>query len=178
MGRTIAWVLLCHLALSAQVPTNFALLDSLAREASISLLKVYRCDSVTIVPAESVARWLIAEKLLSSGVVVRTTAPCSLAIADCAVRYQLHPSDAEHIVRTVRVELRLLTPETALSTAQSYTDTLARSDLVQVEMPRSELTSAPVPPPPRSLWDDILEPAIVVVSAAVTLLLLFTARTR
>ncbi len=166
------------LGVFGQVPTNFFLLDSLSTHAVRELVKTGMCDSAAIVPMESGARWLVVEKWTALGKTVSAHPLCTLAIADCAVRYTLYPASRDSIERQARVELRLLSSSGVQRAIAEHRDTIARSDLVTVELPRSELTSSPVPPPPRSLWDDLLEPVVIVASVATTLLLLFTARSR
>jgi len=171
-------VVLGYHVLWSQVPTNFALLDSLSQQAVRHIIEHRRCDSATIVPPDAVARWLIVEKWIHAGKTVSAAAPCTLAIADCAIRYANYPNSRDSLERHARVELRLLPPDGAFRAIAEYCDTIARSDVAAVELPRSELTTSPVPPPPRSIWDDVLEPVVIVASIATTLLLLFTARTR
>ncbi|GIV54767.1 MAG: hypothetical protein KatS3mg039_1285 [Candidatus Kapaibacterium sp.] len=162
-----------------QVPTNFSLLDSLSTQAVSQLLQHHLlCDSVTIVPLDAVARWLIVEKWKAAGKEITPAAPCTVAIADCTIRYALHATERDSLQRQARVELRLLWAWGVHRAVAVYHDTIARSDLAAVELPRSELTTSPVPPPPRSVWDDLVEPVVIVASVATTLLLLFTARTR
>ncbi|MCX7930209.1 MAG: hypothetical protein N2663_05760 [Chlorobi bacterium] len=181
MNRSISivavWVLAVGLA-TAQVRTNFLLLDSMVAYAVHELAPSVRCDTIAVVPYRSVARWLVVEKWMAMGKTVADDARCVVAIADCAVRYALHPTQRDMLVRTITVDLRALGPEETYRTTYQHTDTLAREEILRVELPRSELTSSPVPSPPRSLWDDVLEPVIVVASVATTLLLLFTARSR
>ncbi|MCX8052037.1 MAG: hypothetical protein N3B17_09130 [Chlorobi bacterium] len=169
----VAAAVLC----SGQVRTNFSLLDSMVARA-VSDLPCGGCDSAVVLPYQSAARWLVVEKWIASGKTTTENARCTLAIADCAVRYALHPTERDSVIRTVTVDVRLMTPDTTCRSMSQYADTLAREDIVAVELPRSELTSSPVPPPPRSLWDDLLEPVVIVASVATTLLLLFTARSR
>ncbi len=164
--------------LFCQVPTNFFLLDSLSAQAVQELVSAGVCDSAAVVPTESNARWLVVEKWSAMGKTVSSFSPCTVAIADCAIRYMLHPPSRDSIVRHARVELRLLSSAGVHRAIAEHRDTIARSDLVSVELPRSELTASPVPPPPRTLWDDLLEPVVIVASVATTILLLFTARSR
>ncbi|KXB97060.1 MAG: hypothetical protein AA908_08965 [Chlorobi bacterium NICIL-2] len=164
--------------LSAQVRTNFSILDSLTSAAVRQVGSISSCDSVAVVPMESALRWLVVEKLSGRGIAIRASAPCTLAIADGAVRYGLYAPSRDSIERTARVELRLLAFDSTHTIAVEFQDVLARADIALAELPRSELTAAPVPPLPRSLWDDLLEPVIVVASVATTLLLLFTVRSR
>ncbi|MCS7000734.1 MAG: hypothetical protein RML15_05540 [Bacteroidota bacterium] len=178
--RCCSWWIgtLASVPLAAQVQTNFFLLDSLAQRSVAAFVAMFSCDSVVVVPPTSAAHWLIVEKLLAHGIPVRPIAPCTLAIADCAVRYGLHPSSRDSLQRTVTVELRTMALDTTQRIRFVHQDVLARSDVAAAELPRSDLTTSPVPPPPRSLWDDILEPVIIVASVATTLLLLFTVRSR
>jgi hypothetical protein len=166
------------LAVPAQVRTNFSVLDSLTSAAVAEIASISGCDSLAVVPVESALRWLVVEKLTGLGIAVRASAPCTLAIADGAVRYGLYAPSRDSIERTGRVELRFLVPDSTRTIAVEWRDVLARTDIARAELPRSELTTAPVPPMPRSLWDDLLEPVIVVASVATTLLLLFTVRSR
>jgi len=163
---------------AAQVRSNFALLDSLIAVAVAATLDSARCDTVAVVPLESALRWLVVEKYRAHGVTVGSSAPCTVAIADGAVRYALYTASRDSIERSVRVELRLLDDHGTSRAIAEWHDVLDRTDIALVELPRSELTSAPVPPPPRSFWDDVLEPVIVVASVATTLVLLFTVRSR
>lgn len=165
-------------SIPAQVRTNFSILDSLSSIAIAQIAGIPGCDSLAVVPVESALRWLVVEKLIARGITVRPSAPCTLAIADGAVRYGLYAPSRDSIERTSRVELRVLALDSTRTIAVDWRDVLARSDIALAELPRSELTRAPVPPMPRSLWDDLLEPVVVVASVATTLLLLFTVRSR
>lgn len=57
-----------------------------------------------------------------------------------------------------------------------FQDSIARSEVSLLENPHFPFTQSKVPNAPTSFWEEYLEPAIITVSAAATVLLFFTVR--
>jgi hypothetical protein len=108
----------------------------------------------------------------------------SLRVTDCAVRYFPcdHSDDSltreAHIIVVASMEeasgLVMPIPTTALD----YRDTVARRSITGLESKQYEFANSSVPEPQKTFWKTVVEPAIVVAAAVITVVLLFTVRTQ
>ncbi|MBU3741555.1 MAG: hypothetical protein FGM24_04640 [Candidatus Kapabacteria bacterium] len=57
-------------------------------------------------------------------------------------------------------------------------DVMSRDNVASTQTDQHPSMRGDVPPPPRDIWDDVLEPVVYVAAAAVTVVLLFTVRSR
>lgn len=180
--RTIALCLWALPTTAAALPTEAELLRSALRE---SLSKVCEIKNTPIGIQSMTGLWIVEESLLGCGVSLAADAKkadTAVVMNDLAVRY--HPTDdSEILIRTARVEATLVLqspsakiPITRL--AAEHTDTLARSSVDALRSPELGSLVHALPEKPKSLWDEALEPIVVVSSIALTVFLLFSVRTR
>lgn len=109
-----------------------------------------------------------------------------IVLVDVSTRYDRtdHPDSVSRLVTARLYEERIDADGRAVPLRTSDTATWQRTDVLgrdQVNALQSTQHPAmhgDVPPPPRDLWDDILEPVVYVAAAAVTVVLLFTVRSK
>lgn len=174
---------------------NIELLDSVAYLCVDSLVdEIQRHTFHTIVinqhPAAERLQHLIA---LRTALPVLVGSPSSshqpptalhMFIGDYAIRYHLYTNDADSLVRETRLWLTTMaTTETASQQpspqySASLRDTIARSDIPFVESRQYAYARAPVPDSPSGLYDDVVEPLLIISSAIITTILLFTVRSQ
>ena len=109
-----------------------------------------------------------------------------IVLVDAATRYT--PTDhPDSVVRTVTARLyeerieadgRAVPLRTADTLSLQRTDILGRDQVNVLQSTQYPAMHGDVPPPPRDIWDDILEPVVYVAAAAVTVVLLFTVRSK
>ncbi len=165
--------------------SNFDLLDSLSKNCAQSVAEQVPAQSnIKLSVSDHAARWIVYQHLLRAlnerHVTVSDTASTLLdvGIVDCAVRYALC-NDRDSLRRTLNVELRATLGKQELSSVhRSLQDVFARSELNLIEVPRYEFSSSIAPTQPRSMWDDILNPLIVLGAMATTVILLFSVRSQ
>lgn len=109
-----------------------------------------------------------------------------VVILDASTRY-LPAESTDSIVRVVTFRLFEETidvdgnnmPVTPIDTLKTRrVDVMSRANIAATQTDQQPSMRGDVPPPPRDLWDDILEPVVYVAAAAVTVVLLFTVRSR
>jgi hypothetical protein len=109
-----------------------------------------------------------------------------IVILDASTRYEL-ADHADSVVRIVTLRLYeesigadgssvTIAPLDSVNTRR--TDILSRDNVAAAQSMQYSSMRGDVPPPPRNLWDDLLEPVVYVAAAAVTVVLLFTVRSR
>lgn len=187
------WLVLLCLAVPClgQIPEgNIERLRALADTFATALCRELRGWSQVWVSLEPhPAQWLLehalVERLSGCGYQLFSTGSDTLprltvAIADVGVQYET--LSADRLRRTVRWHLvaTLRHPDGRLQALAPWhgvaQDTIVREAIPLVEQPYS-FGSAPVPQQ-RSLWRELVEPALAVGTGAVILLLLFTLRSR
>ena len=116
--------------------------------------------------------------------VVTSEAPVVLTLVynDVSTRYE-SVEHTDSIRRVITVDLSAEVErdgQRTLITASPTQDTLVclRQDALAAESRQHRSTHGEMPVPDRTVWDDVLEPAIFVVAAAATVVLLFTVRSQ
>ena len=170
----------------ASVNSNFSLIDSLSQQAFARLCS--RLDnSAKLRPriSDHPAQWLLRQNLQRAFEVCGfqphdSSAPVlTIGVADCAVRYLLHASERDSLLRAARIEIRASLGDKIFDAIiLESSDAIARSDVAMLENPRYDFCSSAVPVPPRSTWDDVVEPLIILTALATTVVLLFTVRSQ
>lgn len=177
---------------------NIALLDSVARHYADTLAHDVATHSFTDFrilisqhPAAERLRQHIMARTTSS---VAINQPASridnaltvldLYIADYAIRYSLHEPSTDSLIREVHlaVNTTLTNPGGTSLPFPDYDmtlrDTVARIDIPFIESRQYLYGQAPIPDRPSGFYSDIVEPLIIVSSAIITVLLLFTVRSQ
>jgi len=106
----------------------------------------------------------------------------SVVYNDVSTRYEL-VDQADSIRRVVTVDLSATIKRgerLEVYTIDPLTDTVVciRQDAVAAESTQHAATHGEMPVAERTVWDDVLEPAIFVVAAVATVVLLFTVRSQ
>ena len=109
-----------------------------------------------------------------------------IVLVDAATRYTLtdHPDSVVRIVTArlyeerIEADGRAVPLRTADTLSLRRTDILGRDQVNALQSTQYPAMHGDVPPPPRDIWDDILEPVVYVAAAAVTVVLLFTVRSK
>ncbi len=174
----------CAVALCAA--SNFTIVDSLSLDAAQTLVRQLserKLSAVRLEVNEHAARWLIHQQVLralsAAGIRNEEKAPLlHVGIADCAVRYA-PATDRDSLLRQARVELRATVSEQTLDPiVRQSSNSIARGDVGLVENPKYDFTSSSLPAQPRSTWDDLVEPLIILGALATTVIVLFTVRSQ
>ena len=164
-----------------RVRSNFTILDSLAGRAAEHIVHTLgRRAFATLDIPDHPGRWLVKDQLhrVISLTSSHQAPPLEIRIVECDVVYRAW-TDKDSVSRTCRIELRASSPDTvALSSIQEYSDVIGRRDIVEAETPRHDITNAIVPPPRSTVWDEIMEPLVIVSALATTVVLLFSVRSQ
>jgi hypothetical protein len=180
------------------VRENIALLDSVARHYADTLAHDVATRSFTDFrilisqhPAAERLRQHIMSRTNSSVAINQPTSHIDnaltvldLYIADYAIRYALHETSTDSLVRDAHlaVNTTLTTPGGTSLPFPDYDitlrDTIARTDIPFIESRQYLYGQAPIPDRPSGFYSDIVEPLIIVSSALITVLLLFTVRSQ
>ena len=106
----------------------------------------------------------------------------TLVYNDVSTRYEL-VEQADSIRRVITVDLSAQVQHDGrikMTTIEPMQDTVvcSRQDALAAESQQHRATHGEMPDPDRTVWDDVLEPAIFVVAAVATVVLLFTVRSQ
>lgn len=170
--------------LTAEPQSNFAVMDSLCASAAQRFTTAFPGDdhvsAASLVITPHPAAWLVRQHMLATQDRARrgNEMLCELSIVECGVVYTSLP-EKDSLQRRCGVELRGTAGNDVIGPVRCIrVDTIARADVPFVETPRHEAFTATVPPPQPSVWDEILEPLLVVGALATTVVLLFTVRSQ
>ena len=191
MNLRPSYILLCVAILfSVQsllpAQSNFVLIDSLSFSVCKQLVsRIQKNEAVHIAATNHSSQWLIVQntmRALKENSIAKSDSSgknLNIGIADCGVRYLVHPTERDSLLRVSRVELRASFDGNSIEPViAERQDCISRSDVAFLENPKHEFTSSLIPPAPKSTWDDILEPLVVVAALATTVVLLFTVRSQ
>ena len=169
------------------LPTNFQLLDALAKRASDSVQNFLKSRSIerTTFTAEShPALWLLkthfTENFTFNNDSVFKNPRSEIFLKDFAVRYFSYADEPDSLIRTAQIIVSGTTnfgffiPEISLKS----NDIISRADLRFIEEAQYPFASAPIPQREISFWEEYAEPLIFISAAVITLALLFTVRSQ
>lgn len=173
---------------SAQpIPTNFQLLDNLAKHAADSVqnfLKSRSIERATFTAEQHPALWLLkmhfAENFSFNNDSTFKNVRSELFLKDFAVRYFPYADETDSLIRSAQIIISGTTnhgfniPEIAFKNS----DVIARTDLQFIEEAQYPFAAAPIPQRETSFWEEYAEPLIFISAAVVTLALLFTVRSQ
>ncbi len=103
-----------------------------------------------------------------------------LSIADASTTYRQTPQD-DTVERVITVRVNVLERRSGKPLASPIvvrTDLCTREQAAVAQSVQHHATHAAIPAKPTSFWDDIAQPAIFVLAAATTIILLFTVRSQ
>lgn len=171
-------------------PANLDLVRDCAGSLADSAFALANAPTACCSVAEHPAAWLLQEAMVKQaaqrGVGLRdcgSSVPAiTLAFTELRILYR-NGIESETIARECRVTIAAIFAPTgsAPQRQQEFTavrhDTVAASALPLIEQPGYDyLHGVNVAPPSSGFWDTVMEPAIVLGAAAVSVILLFTVR--
>ncbi|MFM8177861.1 MAG: hypothetical protein ACKOAG_01605 [Candidatus Kapaibacterium sp.] len=170
--------------LATVVRSNFAVMDDLCASAAQRFTAAFpggghvSATSLSVLPHP--AAWLVRQHVVAAQERMHrgNELICEMSVVECGVVYGSLP-EKDSLQRRCRVELRGIAGASVIGPIEAVlVDTIARADVPLVETPRHEAFTAMVPAPQTTLWDEILEPLLVVGALATTVVLLFTVRSQ
>jgi hypothetical protein len=174
---------------AAEVPSTQRVISSLLRSAHDTVVeqmddRPFRLERVDHPDGPWLESQFLTQATRAGREAVTSDAPVVVTVVynDVSTRYELvEHSDSVRRVITVDLSAQiehdgqrmLVTPEPAQDTIVCL-----RQDALAAESQQHQATHGEMPDPDRTIWDDVLEPAIFVVAAAATIVLLFTVRSQ
>jgi hypothetical protein len=174
-------------AQSQAIPTNFQLLDNLAKRTADSIenfLKSRSIERATFTAEPHAGLWLLkthfAENYNFNTDSTFKNFRSELFLKDFSVRYFPYTNEPDSLIRTVQIIISGTTNHGFNISEISFknSDVIARTDLPFVEEAQYQFATAPVPQREISFWEEYAEPLIFISAAVVTLALLFTVRSQ
>jgi nitrogen regulatory protein PII-like uncharacterized protein len=178
--------------------SNFIILDSLSSLAVkdfCNYIKKKQIDTACIRITPHPAKWLILNKIISEGKTNKLQflnadstkkynfTMLEISIKDLSVKYSLY-SDRDSLYRELNVNIcgNMKNGNGTLEVIPDfkviYFDKISRNDIDYVKSIQYDFANSQVPPVERIFFEEVTEPIILVASAAVTVLLLFTVRSK
>ncbi|MGA2297975.1 MAG: hypothetical protein ABSG15_10545 [FCB group bacterium] len=178
--------------------SNFIILDSLSSLAVkdfCNYIKKKQIDTACIRITPHPAKWLILNKIISEGKTNKLQflnadstkkynfTMLEISIKDLSVKYSLY-SDRDSLYRELNVNIcgNMKNGNGTLEVIPDfkviYFDKISRNDIDYVKSIQYDFANSQVPPVERTFFEEVTEPIILVASAAVTVLLLFTVRSK
>jgi hypothetical protein len=180
---------------------NYDILDSLSTESvstilrEVKLNRMFKGDSINVAlnikPNDRAGLLLISAlqlRAVEHGLSLKNSpdsiADFTMVIHKAGADYALLPTSSDSIIRTLSVQIRGWYKSELIShKPMIYADTVKRGSITYLEQIPGGKQFNPfvfgeVPPIPKTFWDDIVEPLVVVVALATTITLLFTVRSQ
>ncbi len=106
----------------------------------------------------------------------------NLVVKELRTMYSYTPS-SDTVERLLRVHIEAIarqgeTVRLISAPIAEQRDTLSRTDALRKQSTQRSSLYAELPPEKRTMWEDILEPAVFIVAAVTTVVLLFTVRSQ
>lgn len=178
----------------AEQSSNFSIIDSLTIELSNEIanhINNNQVQAIEIVVSSIPFDWLLEQNLVKSfnkkG--IKTFIYDSLSqnpklkvqVKNFQLLYSKVPKQTDLLQRNIKLEIsgqlqiknRLISIEIPVF---DYQDFISREHITNIENTNHSFAKAEVPPPPFSWLYDVFQPAIVVGSAIITVILFFTVR--
>ncbi len=188
------FVFFCSWIFAVAIPkSNYDLIDSLVKSASNLIIGSARQsdnDTFRIEFNRHPAAWLVREEISKSaenrkaGLKIKDSGLpfMEIAIKDCGVAYEIYPDDNDTLIRIINVSISgiLTTKDGKIIPLPEYSsslkDKISVNDLPFVQSAQHDFANSPVPVPPKSFFRQLAEPFIVISTAALVVVLLFTVR--
>jgi hypothetical protein len=177
---------------------NFNILDTLSSRAVkdfCNYIKSKQIDTACIKITPHPAKWLILNKIISEGKNYKlqfldadstrhhNETLLEISIKDLSVKYSLY-TEKDSLFRDINViicgniKYNNGTLETIPNIIKTYNDKISINDIDYIKSNQYDFANSQVPPVERTFFEEVAEPIILVASAAVTVLLLFTVRSK
>ncbi len=171
-------------SLFAETPTNMQLLDSLTSELPKNIKADFAdVSEVKLDFNKHPNAWFIEQKIVNSKlfkIVDSDSVPkLSVLLSEFGVRYTRLNNDS--LEREVKIKYEAVLYDNGITKPHDgkeyiFRDSVAEKDLAIIESSAYPFSKSPVPEQNKSWLDEALEPAILVGSAALTVILFFTVR--
>lgn len=155
-------------------------LDDIALQVRADSLSI----RVAVHPDAEFIRALAINAIGARNVVAEMNPRADLFITpvDVSTRYE-ETSAADSVDRVISMTLKAVLTENGNAKVLRTEDIvererLHRKDAIRLQSEQRASTHGPIPPMTTTIWDDILQPAIFVVAAVTTVVLLFTVRSQ
>jgi hypothetical protein len=129
-------------------------------------------------------RPFVVRRARASDTASRLVSTLRLHLADCAVRYFACEHSDDSLAREVQIILASTMESSSgvmqpiANNAATHRDTVARSAVSGLQSRQYDFTQGTVPEQQGSFWKTVVEPAVIVAAAALTIFLFFTVRTQ
>lgn len=191
-GILLAALLIFSKSTANSAEPNIAILRELAIKAGYALLENQGLNSgdtisIEIVPGQEgiFIKSGIASAAYSKGVIVKDSASnavnVKIVINRIGVEYRNIESERDSVERLLICSISGLSKKTGIVTPipdllYMHRDTLGRSEILNIESKSYAFAHSEVPPPQPSFIRSVAEPVLLITSALVTVILLFTLR--
>ncbi len=178
----------------SKLKTNFDILDSLVSLYSDNFynnLKFIPGKKICIKFNEHPAKWIFESKILgkNEGRYSFQTGDTNhdnclkleVSINDFSIKYLNEPESSDSLIRIFNIKVTSnIELSGKLDALPQFTktikDTISRNDIDYVKSIQHDFANSPVPEPKKTMFEEIIQPLIIITSAAVSILLLFTVR--
>ena len=104
-------------------------------------------------------------------------------IRDFSVKYSNHKDDDDLLIREFNLNISSVLTDRAGSIkpfvfANNFRDTIPRARINEIQDNQNDFAHSEIPEPPKSVFREIIEPVVVISVAVLTVLLLFSVRSR
>lgn len=175
------------LAQAKHIPNNFEMVDSLLVQCFSESLSKAELRNLPLAYAASNEEWVLrnACSIVRQRIGVSHTdssknngTKATIALKKLGVSYHLYDVSNDSLVRQVFASVIIQAPEFGITTVEkTLWDTIAYSSTQYIEIPRYSFTTAAVPEKPKSLYQEVVEPLVILAALGTTILLLFSVRT-
>ncbi len=184
------WVAAAQESIAGDVRSNFTILDSLTQTAARQLCATLTVqgDSIVCSIKEHPAGWLVTARLAEYCPKIHLRTPTvstgTLGITSFGVRYERLSEYDDSLRRICAVAfagtfIRQSGEVTAFpATTITHSDVIALSDVTSAEAGGYDFSRGAIPARESGFMSDIVEPLVIISTAALTVLLLFTVRSQ
>ena len=180
------------------IRTNFEILDSLSKTISEKIIEnviKHNISKLTLLITNHSSSWLLEQNIVAVGNEKSLqfynhksdsiNSSLNLNIIKSGIGYLNLDKSRDSIIRVIHYEINgtisrsisnELIPINNISSV--YQDTLSRDDVNLIEHNSYDFSKSSVPEPPKSFFDEITEPLIIVSSAIIVIVLLFSVRSQ
>jgi len=173
--------------------SNYSIIDSLVKESTQKIVdnlsdnssKLFKLN-INHHPAAWLVKELIIKEAAKRNIAFSTddslTSRVDISINDLRVSFDNFSEDDDSLIRKVSINLsgvvssnnHQITP--IPNFIFTYSDKVSRNDLPLIQSPQHDFANSQVPSVPKSFFREIAEPFIIISSAALVVILLFTVR--
>lgn len=171
---------------------NFRILDSLIEQQAILFadkIQAKNINKIRLNFSENQATWLVKQHFYSAFLdkkielnqeTEQNISILNINIKDISIDYQLYINDSDSLLRAATVEIdgNLLSSGNIeiINTGKGYYKDIVSRDDINFIKSDNEFANAPVPEKKKTFFEEIAIPFVVVTTAILTVVILFTVR--